>query len=522
LDDSDKNLFVFTAMNNMGKMNKKFAEDCLIVTSIILTIISLLFNALEAVDFFVDWFIISLFFYFKIPSRLNSYFQTTMFRKDLPIRLGIVLFPALMFWLFLLSVPLGFFLLPIGFEHLNVLDLSVSVLALIGVVFLSIVYFSWRIWNCSDAKLATRLWRKVSESDEEFECDIALSNRSRIDNFFNKLVSPGVVPMAVSVILFFATYVLMIIDVLLAILLVGWLAYNILYEIRQRSSSFRDRSGFAYALFKKLDEILAWESLLQLGLAGRMGGIIEVIIMMGCFSILILVSVLNLAAFVVVFGFLCQWYVLIILIQIARRTTYRKQASKSKKLPPKLPRFSNIILPSCLTMLVGFSVAGYLNLQESQDFVRIFTVLSLILSVGAIVSITNWVKRKNLIQSESVEPLEKDRYRLYAIFYALGLMIALIGRSMQGIVFWTALSGALILLAMQDVIRKRVQSSGPKTYATATTLHLAVGIYTILGTAIYFYPELSTLMTVVATLSGFLLLLMWLQLFRLRSLPHVE
>lgn len=500
-------------------MNKKFAEDCLIVTSIILTITSLLFNALEVVDFFVDWLIISLFFYLKIPSRLDSYFQTTTFRKDLSIRLGIVFFPALMFLLFLLSVPLGFFLLPMGLEHLNVLDLSVSVLALIGVVFLSIVYFSWRIWNCSDAKLARRLWRKVSDSDEEFERDIALSERSRIDNFFSKLVSPGVVPMSVSVILFFATCVLMIIDALLAIFLVCWLAYNILYEIQQRSSSFRERSGFAYEFFKNLDEVLAWESLLQPGLAGRMGGIIDVIIMMGCFSILILVSVLNLAAFIVMFGFLCQWYVLIILIQIARRTKYRKQASRSKKLPPKLPRFSNIVLLSCLVMLVGFSVAGYLSLQELQDFVRIFTVLSLILNVSAIVSITLWAKKKNLMMTDSVEPLEKDRYRLYAIFYALGLMIALIGRSMQGIVFWTALSGALILLAMQDVVRKRFQSSGPKTYATVTTLHLAIGIYMILGTAIYFYPELSTLVIAVATISGFLLLLMWLQLFRIRSLP---
>lgn len=503
-------------------MNRRFAEDCLIVTSIFLTIVSLLHNTFEIFDFLVDWLVISLFFYTKVSSRLNSYFRTTVFREDLWIRFGIVFFPALMFFLFLLSVPLGFFLLPKGLEHLNVLDLSASVLGVIGVVFLSIVYFSWRIWNCSDAKLAMRLWRKVCESDEEFKRDVALSKVSRIDNFFSKLVSPGVVPMAISVILFFGTCVLMMIDVLLAIFLVSWLAYNILYETGQRSSSFQERSGFAYEFFKNLDGVLAWESLLQPGLAGKMGGIIEVIIIMGCFSILILVSLLNLAAFIVMFGFLCQWYVLIVLIQIARRSRYRKQASRSKKPPPKLPKFSNVVLPSCLTILVGFSVIGYLNLQESKDFVCILSVLSLILNIGAIASITLWAKRKKPNMDNSVELLEKDRYRLYAIFYALGLMIGLIGKSMDGIVFWTALSGALVLLAAQDIVRARFQKSGPKKYATVTTLHLAVGIYIILGTAIYFFPELSTLMIAVAALSGFLLLLMWLQILRIRSLNHVE
>jgi len=509
-------------IKTVDRLDKKLAGDSLIVISIVLTVASLFYNAFEIVDFFVDWLIISLFFYAKISSRLNSNFRTTMFRDDLSIRLGIVFFPALMFLVFLLSVPFGFFLLPEGLKHVTVLSVTASILGAIAFVFVSIVYFSWRVWNCSDAELAMRLWRKACESDEDFERDLALSKRSRIDNFFSRLVSPGVVPMAVSVILFFATCVLMIIDVLLVILLVCWLFYNVFYEIGRRSSSFQKRSGFAYRFFKNLDRVLAWESLLQIGLAGRMAGIIEVIIMMGCFFILILVSVLNLAAFIVMFGFLCQWYVLIVLIQIARRTRYRKQASKSKKPLPMLPKYSNVVLPSCLTILVCFSLSGCLNLQESQNFVRIFTVLSLILNIAAIVSIALWAKRKQKMERENLlEPLEKDRYRLYVIFYSLGLMIALVGKSLHGIMFWTALSGALFLLATHDDVRKRFQKSDARTYATVTTLHMAIGIYIILGTAIFFFPELSFLMIATAVLSGILLLLMWLQTFRTRAL-HVS
>ena len=502
-------------------MNKKLAEDGVIVISIVLTVVSLFYNTYEILDFFVDWLIISVFFYARIPPRLNSYFRTTMFREDLSIKSGIVLFPALMFLIFLLGVPFGFFLLPEGLKYVSVLSISTSVLGVIAFVFLSIVYFSWRLWNCSDAELAMRFWRKTCESDEEFERDVALSERSKIDNFFSRLVSPGAVPMAISVILFFATCVLIIIDVLLVILLVFWLAYNVFYEIRVRSSSFQKRSDFAYDFFKNLDRVLAWESLLQTGLVGRMEGIIEVIIMMGCFLILIPLSVLSLEGFIVMFGFLCQWYVLIVLIQVTRRTRYRKKG-KSRNLPPSLPKYSDIVLPSCLILLLVFSLAGYLDLQESQGFMKIFTVLSVTLNIGAIVSTMLWARaREETKIQDRIEHLGKDRYRLYGIFYSLGLLIALVGKSLQGVMFWTALSGSLILLTTQSSIRMKFRRSEPKTYATVTTLNLAIGIYIILGTAIYFFPELLFLMIALATLCGVLLLLMWLQTYRIRGLTDV-
>ena len=136
--------------------SKKYAENCLIIASVILTIASLLYDPIEIVAIPIDWFLISLLFYTKIPSKLDSYFQTTIFKKDLSIRLGLVFFPAIMFFLFLLSDPFGFFLLPKALENLNILDFSVSVLGTIAMVFISIICFSWRVNACPSAQSANK------------------------------------------------------------------------------------------------------------------------------------------------------------------------------------------------------------------------------------------------------------------------------------------------------------------------------------------------------------------------------
>ncbi|UCE29503.1 MAG: hypothetical protein JSV85_01905 [Candidatus Bathyarchaeota archaeon] len=499
-------------------MEKQLFEDGFIIASIALTTAALFHGTFEIADFFVNYLLISWFFYTKIPLRLDSYFRTTAFREDLSIKSGIVLFPALMFLVFTLGRPFGFLLLPQGLKRFALLSVDASVLGVIAVALLSIIYFSWRAWNCPDTKLAMRLWRKTCESDEEFEHDLALSSESRIDHYFNRLVSPGAVPMGITVILFFAAYVLMIIDVLLVILLACWLAYNILFEVGRRSSDFSRRSNSAYKFFKNLDRVLVWESLLRFGLVGRMENVVGAIIVTGCFLLLITISIISLEAFIVMFGFLCQWYVLVVLIQIARRTRYRPRALRNESLLPSLPNYSNVVLPFCLTLLLVFSLGGYLDLTESQLFMRAFTIMSLSLNVGVIVSVVLWARSGKRPATQ----LRMDRYRLFGIFYLSGLFVALAGKSIQGVIFWTALSGALIFLTTQRSIHARYQRSDPKICATATTLHFAIGVYTILGTAAYFFPELSFLMLSAAMLSGVLFLLMWVQTFRIRTLAQTE
>jgi len=502
----------------------KFVENCLIVISVVLTTASLINNSIGIAAVLVDWSLIALFIYTKIPSSLDSYFQTTAFRKDMSIRLGLVFFPAIIFFLFLPSAPFGFFLLPKGLEDLTTMDLSVPILGAVAIVFISIFYFYWRIWNCFDSKLAQKLWRKASESEEDYKRDLALAERSRIDRFFTRSVGTGLIPMAVSVILFFSWLILAIIDVLLAIFLLSWLTYNVLYEIIKKHTSLRNRIGFTYKFFVRLDKVLAWESLVQTGLAGTVGGVMEVIMITGCFCLLILTSFVSLAAFIVMFGLLSQWYVLIVLVQIARRNRYQKKASKKSKPPPTLPNYSNIVLTACLIMLVGFSVAGYMDIQESRDALRIFLVLFLMLNIATATSIALWTRKKKSKKTgfDFGKSLRNDNYRLYAIFYALGLLLALLGKSLRGVGFWTTLSGALILLNTHDSIRKKFRKTTPTTFATVTTLHMALGTYIILGSAINFIPELSTLMITLAVILGALLILMWLETLRGYSLHITE
>lgn len=499
-------------------LHLRLAENILIITSIALTIAALVHNAFETADFLADLLTISLFFYTKIPSRLNSYFHTEVFRRDLSIRMGLVFFPTLIFFLFSLNIPLGFFLLPERLEPLKILSMPVSVLAVLAVSLLSIVYFSWRVWNCSDVDLGHSLWRKACASNEDYKRDIALSKISRIDRLLSTIISPGVAPMAIVVILFFSMLVLMIADVLLVLFLLCWLIYNVLYEVRKRSTSFRRRSNLAYGFFLNLDKILAWDSLLRTGLAGRTGGVIEVIILMGCFSILFLSSIASTSAILVMFGFLGQWYVLVILIQIARRTTLQRQRSRRWKNSLLLPYRSDIVLAFCLATLLVFSLTSYINLQESMMFVGAFAMVSLILNTTAIWSVVRWVK-SNIKTSEEdfSKGLERDRYRLWGIFYSLGLFIVSVGRDLNGFVFWSAFSGGLIFLTTYRRLRLRLSRSGAKTYATITTLHTSVGVYLVLGAAAFYFSELLPLMVVVSTLCGILLLLMWLQEFRIRS-----
>ncbi len=502
---------------------KSHAEDYLIVVSIILTTASIFYEDLEFLAVPVDWCVICLFFCTKIPLRLDSYFRTTVFRKDLSIRLGLVFFPAVMLFLLALTDPFGFFLLPKELANRGILDFSFSVLGVIAVVFVAIFYFSWRVWKYSDPALAERLWRKTCESTEDYDRDWILYKTSRIDRFLTKVMAPGVAPTVVSVVLLFSWLILAISDVLLAMLLIFWLAYNVLYEVSQRQTSLKNRSKSAYRFVKKLDRVLAWEGLLTAALSGGVGGIMEVIILTGCFCLLILLSIGSLASFIGMFGFLCQWYVLIVLIQIARRIGFRKMTTRTSQ-PPTLPKFSNVALPFCLIMLAGFSIAGYMDFQQSPDALRIFAIMFLCLNIATIISTVLWIKKtrdeKNarVIKKKQNPSLKYDSYRLYAAFYALGLPIALLGKSLDGFVFWTALSGALIFLSNDDIVRDRFRESSPKTYATLTTLHIAIGGYVILGFAIWFIPELLFLLISAATVIGALLIIMWVQTVRIRSL----
>lgn len=494
----------------------KLAENCLVTISVAATIVSLYNDSIEVFAVFLDWTLILLFFYTRIPAALDSYFRTKVFREDLSLKVGIIFFPSITFFLFLLSVPFGFFLLPKVFQTLSIFDLSVSIFGTMLLVFVSIFYFSWRTWY--HKQVALKLWRKTCTSQKQFEREQKKIDKPGLESFLTKYMSPGIPLMAVTVVLFFGWLILSIIDIIFAAFLLIWLTYNLVYEVSNRKTSLTKRNLAVFKSWRKLDEKIAWESLIRTALAGSVSGVMDIIIITGSFTLLILISLLNLAAFIIMFGLLSSWYLLVVLIQLARRDRYRIKLSSEKSFPT-LPPYVDLILAGCLATIVGFAAATYMQLYNLQIALKIFLILSVALNMGAFVSIGFWTKRKNATDSGGKKPkmiksLHRDRYRLAAIFFVVGLPIALLGNDIKGIIFWTALSGSLILLSFSNDIRKRTENTGPVTFATVATFHLGFGIYVILSSALYIFPELGSMLEIVMVILGILLGLMWVQTYK--------
>jgi hypothetical protein len=316
--------------------------------------------------------------------------------------------------------------------------------------------------------------------------------------------------------LFLSWLILMITDILFVMLLVLLLTYNLLYEVGRRSTSLTERNRLAYRFFNSLDGMLTWEDLLQTGLSHRIGGIMEVLMLTACFLLLALVSLLSLAAFIIMFGLLSQWYVLVVLVQIGRRRRYEMKVSAATK-PPTLPQRCDLVLLACLAMLIGFSAAGYADLQKSTYTLEVFLALSAILNIATLASVTFWrIRQRSGRSNWYCENLKNDRYRLYSILYSLGFPVALLGKSFDGLGLWSVLTGALVWLSTDDSVRKRFRDASPVKYATVTTLHMAIGVSSIIGLIFYFLPELSLLAVTATIVFSILLAWMWIQKFRMR------
>ncbi len=496
---------------------RNYIENSLIVTSIALTIVSLSYDSVQIPAFSLDCVLVSLLFYTKIPSMLDKYFQTSVFKKDKTIRMGLVVFPATLLSLFALSTPFGFSLLPGDLKKYAVLDLFVPIFGAVALVFISMFYFSWRVRNTSDSGLIEKLWRKACESEDDYQSDKLLSERSKIDRLLTESIATGIVPMTVSVMLFFSWLILIVTDVLFVMFLMLLLTYNLLYEINKRSGTLTERNRLTYRLFSSLDQIVTWEDLVQTGLSRRISGIMEVLALTASFLLLVLVSLLSVAAFIVMFGLLSQWYVLLVIVQIGRRGKYKLKGSTAAK-PPTLPHRCDFVLVFCLVMLLGFSMASYADLQKSTYVPQVFLVLSVILNVATISSVIFWrIREKSGLNNRGRENLGNDKYRLHGILYLLGFPVALLGKTLQGIVFWSVLNGALVWLSTDDSVRNRFKSANPQKYATMTTLHMAIGAFSIIGLIFYFLPELYPLAVVATMVFSVLLTWMWIQKFRMRT-----
>lgn len=247
--------------------------------------------------------------------------------------------------------------------------------------------------------MALKLWQKACTSKEQFEKERKKLDMPRLESFLTKYMSPGVPLMGVTVVLFFSWLILSAMDVLFAVFLLIWLAHNVLYEISHRNTKLTARSEAAYKSWKKLDEKLALESLVRTVLAGNVSGVIDVIIITGSFFLVILISLMSLDAFIIVFGLLSSWYILAVLIQLARRSRHRIKPFRGKSFPT-LPPYVDFVLSACLATIVGFSVDTYMQMHSLETVAKILLILSAILNTAALASVWLWSKRKRASDSD--------------------------------------------------------------------------------------------------------------------------
>ena len=498
----------------------KILENCLILIEIVALILSFFISDTEIVSTFTGWLLIVLFSSAKLPRILNRYFKTHVFKSDFLLRFGIVLFPACMFTFLLLTPPFAYFFLPQSLRIFASLDISVAVIGVLTMVFISIFYFSWRIWRYPI--VALKLWRKSCHSKEEFEWDLKQSSSSSIGSVLNKYMSPGVTPMALSVILFFGWIILSIFDVFMITFLFLWLIYNFMYEIRYRHAEFCERTKKAYQFFTNEDQILIWEALLRAGLRGNISGIMDVVTIIGGIFIIILTSLFSLEAFITMFVLLGAWYILIVLIQIARRAKFKADTHTLMILHtiPSLPAHVDAVLAGYFGIIIGFSIMTFQKIGYDPEVLLTFLICSIIMNIAALLSIVFWVNRKNrsLAYNKNWKSgLNKDRIRLYMLLFVLGLPIVLAEEKFSWLIFWIVFTGSIMLLSLFDIVKSKIQTKHPVTYATIITVHLATGVYVIIASAIYMLPELKLLLEFTTTIVGVLLVFTWIQTYRQRQ-----
>jgi hypothetical protein len=499
-------------------MKKSLPENCMIVIGVALIFLGFVNRMADFAAFFVGFSLTLFYFFMKIPSALDKHFRTKVFRRDLALRFSFVVFPLAMFLTLFVYYPFAYFFLPEPLQIIRVsYGLEVGMLATVALIFAFIPFYSWRLWRYPD--VALRLWRKASDSQKEFEWDVQQSETGGNLSALNRFLSPGVAPMVIAVLLFLALLILRMFDVMLIGFLLLWLGHNVLHELGQRQSQFLRASTPAIRFFRFFDQTVTWEGILRIGLRGNVSGIWDTFVLFLCFFLLIIPSVSSLAGFIVMFGFLSSWYLIIVLVQIMRRlgVVVNKAEAKSNRLHV-LPPHADLALTGMLSLFAIFSLLMAYPLLEPKT--RLGAILSASLAVNTINFFSIWCWTR-----ESEKPKQKtngtysnrDRYRIYAIFLFSGLPIALVESSTKDLLFWMTFSGAVILLSLSGRMLSKTSKSTPRICAACRTLYMTLIVCLIFGSAMWYFPESRLTLEILAPLIGFLVAVMGVLFYRWRK-----
>jgi hypothetical protein len=160
------------------------------------------------------------------------------------------------------------------------------------------------------------------------------------------------------------------------------------------------------------------------------------------------------------------------------------------------------------------------------SFTISYVLISIALNVWALITILLWLKRperRHQLSEKTAEErlelgrdLQSDRYRLYATIFFLGIPIVAASNSLAALVVWVGMVGGVIFICFDADFRARIQRQKAGVYATLLTLYMGTGIFIILGTAMYGYPELRTFLIPAGILFIILLITYWLAIFRIK------
>lgn len=510
-----------------SRHKKSELEDFFVAVSAVLTILQMFDASFETPAFFSTSLLIIWMIYDKVPWLLNRRFsdKKRAFTNNLWLRMGLVVFPFAMFLLFTLNIYFGFFLLPESLLGINGLDIGHSIFGIIALVFVSIYYFSWRLWKYP--KLAKQLWKMTSWTETEFEKEQITAERSRVYSLTSKYLGPGIVPMAVCTLLFLGWLVLSIIDVLMVGLLLFWLFSDLI-----RRQILRARHRGRKTVLEKWDDLgrdLLWKAFARAGIAS-LDSVLDTIMLIFAFMIIVLLAMIGWSAFIGVIILLNGWYILFVLFQIGLRSSARVRIQAGRQNLDEasfvsLPRGTDLIMCFSYVMIVALSLSVVFPLGESFRFLYMF--VAIILNVGALATILYWWKTQDdkrlrlsvKNQQERIRlsrDLLRDRYRLYATVFFLGLPVVAASGVISGLVLWSGIVGGLTLLCFGTDFRKRVQRQKAGVYASLLTAYVGTGIFMILGTAMYALPELKTFLVLTGVLFIVLLVIYWVAIFRVK------
>jgi len=500
-------------------LTKNLAEHCAIAIGAALIILGLINETVDSASFFWGSFLILFYFFAKVPASLNSYFRTMVFRRDFALRLSFVVLPLAMFSTFFLFHPFAFLFLPNPLRTIGITyGFEIAVTVNITLVFLFIMFYSWRLRRYPE--VAQRLWRKSTSSRREFEWDIERSKKPSRLSTLNRFISPGVTPTAIAVLLFLALLILSMSDLMLVSFLLLWLGRNALHEIRHRQTAFIKQSASAVEFFKLFDQTVTWEGMLKTGLRGNISGIWDAFVLVMCLLLLVIPSFSNPASFFLMFGLLSSWYLIIVLVQIMRRLgiVSNKTAAHPSR-PLVLPLHKDLALITTLSLVAAFSFLMSYEFLEQKTRLGLIAGASLTVNAINLYSVGRWKQERERLASsaEWKRDRAKDRYRIDAILWFSGLPIALIGSGAKGLIFWTVFSGSVILLSLSDRILSKYLRSSPRVFASSRALYMALVVCLILGSAAWFFPELSLALGAFAVLLGSLLVLMWILFYKSRK-----